>query len=164
MSQNEIKPAQPPSGWLKLGFRLPVYLYRLGLGGFLGKRFLRLHHVGRKSGLPRENVLEVAGYDKESDTYYVVSGYGKQSQWYRNLLAQPAAQIQVGWRRCAVTATPLAPAASGRFMVDYARRHPTAARNLAKVLGVPGGEKPEDYERLGQTVLNAVALKVEREL
>ena len=164
MSQTEIKPAKLPSGCLKIGFRLPIYLYRLGLGGLLGKRFLHLQHTGRKSGLPRENVLEVAGYDEATDTYYVVSGYGKQSQWYRNLLAQPAAKIQVGWRRCAVTATPLAPDASGRFMVDYARRHPAAARNLAKILGVPAGETAEDYERLGQTVLNAVALRVEREL
>ncbi len=52
-----------PSGFLRLAFRLPIYLYRLNLGWLLGHRGLLLIHRGRKSGLLRETVLEVVRYD-----------------------------------------------------------------------------------------------------
>jgi hypothetical protein len=40
--------------------RAPIALYRVGLGGLLGKRFLLLEHTGRKSGLTRRTALEIA--------------------------------------------------------------------------------------------------------
>jgi hypothetical protein len=52
-----------PAGALRLAFRLPIYLYRLDLGWLLGHRFLLFAHLGRKSGLLRETVLEVILYD-----------------------------------------------------------------------------------------------------
>ena len=52
-----------PAGALRLAFRLPIYLYRLDLGWMLGHRFLLFVHLGRKSGLLRETVLEVLLHD-----------------------------------------------------------------------------------------------------
>ncbi|MFL7870015.1 MAG: nitroreductase family deazaflavin-dependent oxidoreductase, partial [Anaerolineales bacterium] len=72
----------PPSKALRFGLRLPIWLYRLRLGWLLGDRFLMLTHTGRKSGLPRHVVIEVVQHDKETDTYYVVSGWGEKSDWY----------------------------------------------------------------------------------
>ena len=56
-----VQTRQPklPSGFSRLMFRLPIYLYKVGLGGLLGGRFLLLNHVGRKSGQPRQAVVEV---------------------------------------------------------------------------------------------------------
>ena len=40
-------------------FRAPVYLYRWHLGWMLGHRLLLLTHIGRRTGLRRQTVLEV---------------------------------------------------------------------------------------------------------
>lgn len=69
----KIKDVQPPRGFTRLLARLPRWLFHLHLGWLLGNRFLLLSHTGRKSGLPRQSVLEVLQYEKVSDTYYVLA-------------------------------------------------------------------------------------------
>ena len=52
-----MKLARPPRTRLRRAlFRAPIWLYRLGLGGLLGGRFLLLTHTGRTSGRPRQVV------------------------------------------------------------------------------------------------------------
>src|SRR5699024_11419300 len=63
--------------------RAPIALYRLGLGGLLGRRFVLLEHRGRRSGQIRQVVLETISVDPE--VIHVVSGYGEQAQWLRNV-------------------------------------------------------------------------------
>ena len=60
-----------------------------------GVPILLLTTTGRKSGQPRTTPLI---YGRDGDDYLVVASMGGAPQhpnWYRNLLAQPAAQIQV---------------------------------------------------------------------
>ena len=52
--KNERKPV---TGLKRIMFRAPIFLYRIGLGGLLGKRFLLLNHIGRKT------VMEVVNHD-----------------------------------------------------------------------------------------------------
>lgn len=155
MTKAKLKPV---TGLKKFLFRAPLFLYRIGLGGLLGQRFLLLNHVGRKSGKPRQTVLEVVNHDKASDTYYIASGFGKKSDWYLNILAQPKVEIQVGGRKLAVTAVPLTPEQSGQAMVDYSRRHPTAAKNLSKILGFNVSTE-EEYRTVGRDSIPFIALK-----
>lgn len=150
-----------PSGWKRVLFRLPIWLYRWHLGWLLGNRFLLLNHVGRKSGQPRQAVLEVVMYDGSSDTYYVASGFGPQAQWYRNLLNQPEVTIQVGCRRLRVTAEPLSAQESGAAMVDYARRNPRTARALVQFVGLEVDGREETYRRIGEEAIPFVALRSE---
>ncbi|WP_420643327.1 nitroreductase family deazaflavin-dependent oxidoreductase [Candidatus Leptofilum sp.] len=137
---------------------LRKFFYRIGLGGLMGKRFLLLNHIGRKSGKPRQTVLEVVNYQKATDTFFIASGFGKKSDWYLNILAQPQVDIQIGWRKLAVTAVPLTPHQSGEAMVDYARRHPTAAKNLGKLIGYNASTEA-DYRNLGHNFLPFIALE-----
>ncbi|MEM7127441.1 MAG: nitroreductase family deazaflavin-dependent oxidoreductase [Chloroflexota bacterium] len=140
---------QAPNGWKRLLFRLPIYLYRYRLGWVLGNRFLLLNHIGLKSGKIRQVVLEVTRYDANTHRYTVASGFGTQSQWYRNLRATPNVTIQVGHRRMNVAAEFLSPDDSGEAMVKYAQAHPKVAQNLMSMLGYhPINE--EDYRQLGQ--------------
>lgn len=39
----------PPEAFLQFLYRVPVHLYKWGLGWLFGKRFVLFHHVGRKS-------------------------------------------------------------------------------------------------------------------
>lgn len=46
-SDQEHRGRSRPTGALRLAFRLPIYLYRLGLGQLLGHRFMLLTHRAR---------------------------------------------------------------------------------------------------------------------
>lgn len=149
---------KPVTGLKKFLFRTPLFFYRIGLGGLLGQRFLLLNHVGRKSGQPRQTVLEVVNHDKARDVYTIASGFGKKSDWYLNILAQPQLEIQVGWRKMAVTAVPLTPEQSGQAMVNYAHRYPTAAKNLGKLIGYDVSTE-EGYRAVGRDSIPFIALE-----
>lgn len=131
----KIKDVQPPRGLARLGWRAPIWFYRLGLGGLLGERFVLLNHVGRKSGQPRQAVLEVVQHDKENGVYVVASGFGEKSDWFQNIIAQPEVTIQVGRRRMPARAERLPLPQAAAVMLDYTHRHPAALRNLAGILG-----------------------------
>lgn len=75
--------------------RFMVVLWRLGLhrwgvsnpyAGFI----MVLTHTGRRSGLPRRTPLNFAVIRGD---VYCVAGFGAGSDWYRNLLADPAVQV-----------------------------------------------------------------------
>jgi deazaflavin-dependent oxidoreductase (nitroreductase family) len=135
---------KPPGKALRLGLRLPIWLYRARLGWLLGDRFLMLTHTGRRSGLPRQTVIEVVRHDKGTDTYYVVSGWGDKSDWYRNIRKSPAVTIRVGGRKFQARAEFIGLEQAIRLIEAYTRDHPTASRELAGLfLGErrqPGGE------------------------
>lgn len=150
----------PPTGLLRLGLRLPIVLYRLRLGWLLGERFILLNHIGRKSGQARQTVLEVVGHDERSDTYYIVSGWGHQSNWYRNLLAKPEISVQVGRRRLDVRAETLTPPEGAQVLLAYREKHPLAARELGRLMGLNIAQAPPDaLERIVQESLPVVALR-----
>ncbi|MCZ7671501.1 MAG: nitroreductase family deazaflavin-dependent oxidoreductase [Chloroflexi bacterium] len=153
----KIKEVTPPRGFSRFLYRLPIWLYKWHMGWLLGGRFLLLNHVGRKSGQPRQVVLEVAGHDETTDTYYVASGFGPTSQWFQNIQQTTAVTIQVGRKKMAVTARILSPEESGQTMVRYAQAHPKAAKNLMKVCGYRVDGSDEDYFVMGSAHIPFVA-------
>ena len=151
---------RPPRGFARLLWRAPIWLYRLHLGWLMGSHFLLLTHTGRKSGLPRYAVVEVADYDPKTNTYYVASGFGRKSDWYRNILKTPRVTIQVKNKKMTAVAEPLSPEESGELMVRYARKHPKAARNLSKLMGLEVDGTEEGYRRAAQEHIPFVAFHV----
>ena len=151
--------AEPPKGFSRLLWRAPIWIYRLGLGGLIKKRMLLLHHTGRKSGLPRQNVLEIVDHDQATGTYYVASGFGKKSDWYQNIVKQPDVTITVGREETPVAAVPLPPEDSGKALVDYAHRNPTAAKTLMRLCGYKVDGSDEDFFIMGRDNLPFIALK-----
>lgn len=154
----KIKDVTPPRGLARLGFRLPIWLYRLGLGGLLGTRFLLLSHTGRKTGRVRQTVLEVVRYDRDTTTFFVAAGFGSGSDWYRNIRANPRVIVQCGRRRWEMVADFLPPEQAGEELLDYARRHPMALRELARFMGYRLDGSPAGIRALGQ-VLAMVAFR-----
>jgi deazaflavin-dependent oxidoreductase (nitroreductase family) len=133
MAQGMTK-SSPPRGLARLAFRLPIWLYRLGLGWLLGDRLLMLTHIGRKSGRPRQAVIEVVRYDPASDTYIIASGFGAQVDWFRNIQKNPNVLMQSGARRLEAVAEQLALEAAADELHSYAHRHPRAFRTITKRL------------------------------
>lgn len=150
----------PPRGWKAIPWRLPIWFYHLGLGGLLGGRFLLLTHTGRVSGMPRQAVVEVVFHDAGTNSYYVASGFGERSQWYRNILADPQVTVQVGNRVMAARAERLSVADGERRLAEYARWHPTALRELSRLLRMPYDGSPESLHKLAE-LLPVVAFHYE---
>ena len=116
--------------------RAPIVLYRMGLGGLLGRRFVLLEHRGRHSGLIRQVVLETLSI--APDMIHVVSGYGWSAQWLRNVRADPRVRVTCGSARPrGARALILQPDEAVTVLEDYRRRHPLAARVLGPALGLP---------------------------
>ncbi len=141
-----------PRGLSRLALRLPIWLYHLLLGWLLGYRFMLLTHTGRKSGLPRQTVLEVVRYDQATGACIVASGWGKKSDWFQNVSAHPQIFMQVKNRRSKATAERLSPEAGAQELLDYARRNPLALRELARFMGYRLDGTPDDILALGRMI------------
>lgn len=158
-----MKLTRPPRTWLQRSVaRAPIWLYRVGLGGLLGQRFVLLTHTGRISGQPRQVVLEVVGRHEESGGYLIASGYGARSQWFRNIVSDPRVRFQVGRRHYDGCARPLPAAESGRRLAEYARRRPRTAAALMRTIGQDVDGSDAGYERVGSGREDGVPLVVLR--
>jgi deazaflavin-dependent oxidoreductase (nitroreductase family) len=134
-SDQEHRGRSRPTGALRLAFRLPIYLYRLGLGQLLGHRFMLLTHLGRRTGRVYQTALEVVRYDPSLRETVVASGWGERSDWYRNQKAHPALEIRTGRERYAPEQRFLTPEGVYREIVDYERRHPCGSSPLCWASG-----------------------------
>lgn len=142
-----------PTGFARLLFRAPIWLYKIHLGWLLGKRALKITHTGRKSGLPREVVLEVVKYEPYSETFYIAAAWGERSDWVKNIRANPQVQIQVGRQKMDAIAIQLTQDESETVILDYALRHPTAMKSLAGYMGYKLDGSEDDYRELGRLLL-----------
>lgn len=124
-----------PTGILRLAFRIPTYIYRFRMGWVFGHRVLMLTHTGRRTGQTHRTVLEVVRYDPATRTNVVVSGWGSRSDWYRNIKANPAREVESGIDRYVPDQRFLTPDEVYREIVDYKRRHPFLIRFLGRYLG-----------------------------
>lgn len=136
--------APPPGGPLHghddLGRRafkaLNTYLmvpaHRAGLGQWLGSPvggyLLLLRVRGRRSGLVREVPLT---YYLADGAVWLMAGFGPDTAWYRNLLAEPRVELVLPGRRVTGTATKvLDPAVRARLLPAFMR-----AAGLPALLG-----------------------------
>jgi deazaflavin-dependent oxidoreductase (nitroreductase family) len=72
-------------------WRAPMVTYRLGLGPIVGQVLMILTTTGRKSGRPRRTMVE---YHRLDGKKYIAAGFGPETQWYRNIMADPRVTIQ----------------------------------------------------------------------
>lgn len=143
---------QLPSGWRRFALRLPILLFRAGLGPVFGRRFLLLHHTGRVTGADRHVVLEVVAHDPAGGSWTVASGFGPKADWYRNLRRRPHTVIQVGNRHHAVTARFLPAEDGAEIMARYAARHPRTARRLCALMGLATDGGPPSFREAGRAI------------
>jgi deazaflavin-dependent oxidoreductase (nitroreductase family) len=148
-----------PSGLLRLLFRLPILPYRMNFGFLLGNRFLILTHIGRKSGLPRQAVIEVVDHDEETGVYYIAAAWREKSDWFLNILKNPRVKVQVGNRRFEANADLISKGEAVKALCRYAQKHPIALRELTLlILGERLPPSRATCERLAESV-PVIALK-----
>lgn len=87
----------PESSVLRPLFRLPIVLWRLGLGPVMTRLEVRRGHLvmltatGRSSGLPRHTPVTAHSVDGRT---YLWCPYGRRAQWYRNISENPVVTVQ----------------------------------------------------------------------
>jgi deazaflavin-dependent oxidoreductase (nitroreductase family) len=112
----------------------PGRLYDWHAGWILGRRFLRLTHVGRRTGRRYQTMLEVVGENRDAREVIVVAGFGRTAQWYRNLLAGNAVEVAIGHERFAPAYRELRPAEAAAVLAEYERRNRYLAPVVRRVL------------------------------
>ncbi len=122
-----LVPHKNPGVFFKQLFKLPVYMYRMGLGKAIGKRILILTTRGRRTGKLRQTALEY-GYDEDTHSYSVMAGWGGTTDWYRNAIAYPRVQIQVGVKKLDAVAERLTEDEVTRMLIEITRINPKAIR------------------------------------
>jgi len=148
----KISELKRPRGLSRLAFRLPIWLFHAHLGWIMGHRFLLLAHTGRKTGLLRQNVLEIVRFDKNTGACVVASGWGVKSDWFQNITANPKIVYQVQNKRMAGIAERLTPAEGAQELFEYARHYPLAFRELARFMGYRVNGSEEDIRAVGRTL------------
>jgi len=121
-------------------FRLPLPLYRTGWGWlFLGRTFLVLTHVGRKTGRSRATAAMVLSEDKTTGEAVICSVWGPRTDWIRNLHAHPAVRVQIGRESFVPQHRFLTDEEAFAVGVEFRRRHPWRVRMIRRVLGADLG-------------------------
>lgn len=155
---------KPPSGLLKFFFKVPLYVHKMGLGGWeklIGAEWMLIATTGRKTGKRREAMVDVMDYDKSSDTYYIEAAYGARADWYRNIQSHPVFEVQVGRRKFHARAEPLSNADTGEMLVQFFRRKPAYTRSVMAMVGMKF--KDEDELRTLGSNLTLLAVYPEKE-
>jgi deazaflavin-dependent oxidoreductase (nitroreductase family) len=151
-----------PSIWRRLFFKAPIALYKDGLAEIMRSRcVMLLTTTGRRSGLPRTTGVSFMAM---KDHFVVFSGWGIQSDWYRNLLVNPAVTIQVGRRTLDATAIPVADQSRRRELMHQMRSRankcgpPEPVRTLLRRTGVFDYEGELDLAVAQQGALPVIEL------
>jgi deazaflavin-dependent oxidoreductase (nitroreductase family) len=133
-------------------FRAPALLYRWQCGWQLGHRFLLLIHVGRRTGLRRHTVLEVVEYRKEGPEVVVISAFGRNADWLRNIAATPDVEVVIGSQRFRALYRVLDAEEAMQVLAGYERRNrliaPIIRLVLSPLLGWRYSGAEEDRRRL----------------
>src|SRR5690606_9520178 len=85
-----------PNALLRFAFKIPPLVYHGPIAEFWSSRcVLKLTTTGRKPGKPRP--ISVS-YLPPEEGIVIFSGFGVESHWYRNVLAEPRVSVKVGRR------------------------------------------------------------------
>ncbi len=134
-----------PSRLVKLGFKVPVWLFRAHLGFVFGGRIFAIVHHGRRSGKRYVSGLEVLV--REGGELFVFSAWGTTADWYRNIEAGGVDELWDGRARFGrATFRLLGPEEAVTVLARYEAEHPrTAKRTLPRMM--PGYDFSEASRR-----------------
>ena len=131
-------------------FRLPLKAYQHNAGPAVGRTFLAFTHVGRTTGQPHRTVAMVLHYDETTREAVIASAWGPQTDWYRNLRAHPAVQVQLGGQAFTPQQRFLPDAEAVDVLVQFRREHPHRLRFFSSVLAwgdLSDGERVREFIR-----------------
>lgn len=148
---------QRPPAFMLPFMKMPLILYRLGLGRLLGKRFMLLTHQGRRSGKVYRTVLAVLRFDAQTREICAVSPWSA-SHWYRNIQAAPALEVETAGVRYAPRQRSLSPEEIAELFIAFRTEHPIFIRMVARIPGWKIDSTYDEFLALART-LRGVAFR-----
>jgi deazaflavin-dependent oxidoreductase (nitroreductase family) len=118
---------------------------------------MQLTHVGRRSGKVRRTVLAVLRFDEKTREIYAVSAW-KGSDWYYNIQAAPALQVETAFVRYVPVQRTLSAEEITRTFMQYRKRHPIFSRLICRIPGWQWNSTYEEFLQLART-LHGVAFR-----
>jgi deazaflavin-dependent oxidoreductase (nitroreductase family) len=108
---------------------------------------LLLTTIGRKTGQPRITPLQ---FEQLDDVIYIASARGRESDWFKNIQANPTVHIQMQQREFEATAEPVTdPLRIAKFLEMRLKRHPVMVRLIMHLFdGLPLHYSHSDLERI----------------
>jgi deazaflavin-dependent oxidoreductase (nitroreductase family) len=116
-------------------FRSPLRRYQHGWGWMLGRTFLVLTHVGRKTGRPHDTAAMVLTYDPATRESVICSAWGPDTDWIRNIRVHPATQVRIGREAYTPEQRFLTDDEAFAVALKFRRDHPWRLRLLSAILG-----------------------------
>jgi deazaflavin-dependent oxidoreductase (nitroreductase family) len=111
----------------------------------MGRRFVALSHVGRRSGIERQTILEVASHDPDTQELVVASAFGTSADWYRNIRAKASHRVQVGRAEFVPHQRFLDPWEARAVAEEFCRRHRLEARLAIPVFVAMGAAEKGEF-------------------
>ena len=146
-----------PAAFMIPIFKLPLLLYRTGLGWLFGHRFMLLTHIGRRSGKVRRTVLAVLSFDPKTGEIMAISAWSA-SEWYKNILAAPALQVETGFTRYTPIHRSLSSEEIAALFEDYRCKRPIFSRIVCRIPGWQWDASHAELLELAKT-LHGVAFR-----
>ena len=109
-------------------------------------RFVRIRALGGRTGLHRSVTVGFVDDDAGPPGSILVAAGATDSDWARNLLANPACRVELGARSFDALAEPLGPTDHARAIRDLILRYGTPAEGLGRGESFrlrPVGENPD---------------------
>ncbi len=148
--------SKPPRIMIPI-FKLPLILYRVRLGWIFGHRFMLLTHIGRHSGKVRRTILAVLEFNPSTSEIKAMSAWSA-SDWYLNIQAHLALQVETGFTRYAPTQQTLSSEEIATLFVNYRNKHPFFSRIVCRIPGWNANSTYEEFLELART-LRGVAFR-----
>jgi deazaflavin-dependent oxidoreductase (nitroreductase family) len=147
-----------PSKLLKLGFKVPQWMYQAHLGFLFGGRVFMIVHHGRTSG--KRYVSGLEALVRRDGELFVFSAWGTKADWYRNIEAGGIDELWDGRRRYdGATFRLIQPDEAYEVLSRYEQDHPkTAKRTLPQML--EGYDGSDEMRRQVAEIGTMVAFKV----
>ena len=116
-------------------------LYRRFIYRFAGGMVLLLTTTGRRSGNPHTVGLQ---YELISGQYWVGAADGTRADWYRNILAAPSVELQVGGRKFGATAEAVSDTQRiAAYLAYRLKKRPLMMRLILRMDGARGPITPD---------------------
>jgi deazaflavin-dependent oxidoreductase (nitroreductase family) len=116
---------------------------------------MQLTHVGRRSGKVRKTILAVLRFDEATKAVYAVSAW-KGSDWYYNIQAVPALQVEIESVRYVPKQRTLSPEEIAAMFIEYRKRHPIFARIICRIPGWNADSTYDEFLELSRTLRGVV--------
>lgn len=133
-------PTRQGIGWREAAGRAlgdwPIWLYRLGLGRLVGRRYAVVCSIGRRTGRQRRAAVMVLREDPRSGEIFLVAGTAA-ANWYQNISARPAGEVWWVGRRFEPHQRLLTSGEVVDLLTSIRHEHPREARVQAAFFGWP---------------------------